>query len=163
MKAKAIGAAYESIRKFNEIASNLDDNVDKVSLALQLDLIQEEYIETVDDFDANDPVGVLDGSIDMFVTVCGFMQKLESLGYDVEEALKRVTENNLSKYVHNNEANLKNYPEKTHEIEVNKKYNLIVYKNENLKVIKPIGFKSVEIDDLVPDYNEVVPHFVEVK
>lgn len=157
MKNKSVGAAYESIRKFNEIASNLDDNVNLASLAHQLDLIQEEYIETVDDFDANDPVGVLDGACDMFVTVCGFMQKLESLGYNVEEALKRVTENNLSKYIPYTEDNLKVYPKNTYEIEINQKYNVIVYKNEDGKVLKPVLFQSVSIDDLVPDVSEIVP------
>ena len=148
MRQKSVGQAYGSVSKFNDIAGQLN-KPDKDSIALQLDLIQEEYLETVEAFDEDDKVEILDGALDMFVVVCGLLQKLEAQGYNVEEALKRVCENNLSKFpsTEGNKTNTWN-PEYTPTF--NKKYNVLVLRDSKGKVRKPEGFKSVDISDCVP-------------
>jgi len=148
MKQKSVGQAFGSVLKFNDIAGQLIEP-NKDSIALQLDLIQEEYLETVDAFDNEDRVEVLDGAIDMWVVVSGLLQKLEAMGYNVEEALKRVTDNNLSKFpsTANNAENSWNGDYTPH---FNKKHQVLVLKDKNGKVRKPDGYKPVNLSDLVP-------------
>lgn len=147
MKQKSVGQAFGSVLKFNEIAGQLS-NPDKDSIALQLDLIQEEYLETVEAFDELNRVGVLDGALDMWVVVSGLLQKLEAMGYNVEEGLKRVTDNNLTKFPEIGFT--QEYVPDNHSQTFNKKHKVYVLKNENGKVKKPHGFKPVSLSDLVP-------------
>lgn len=148
MKQKSVGKAYGSVFKFNEIAGQLNDP-DKDSIALQLDLIQEEYLEGVEAFDNEDRVELLDAAVDMWVVVSGLLQKLEAMGYNVEEALQRVTDNNLTKFpsTANNAMNSWNAD---YEPTFNKKHQVLVLKDKNGKVRKPDGYKSVDLSDLVP-------------
>lgn len=148
MKQKAVGQAYGSIYKFNDISGNLT-NPDKEAIALQLDLIQEEYIETVEAFDEDNQVEILDGACDMFVVVCGLLQKLEAQGYNVEEALARICENNMSKFpsITGNKENV--WPPEFQSM-FNKKYQVLVLKNKYGKIMKPTGFKPMDISDCVP-------------
>ena len=44
-------------------------------------------------------VELLDGAVDVFVVVSGLLQKLQHFGFDVEKALLRVPENNMSKFL----------------------------------------------------------------
>ena len=88
---------YNQVKKFNTVAGQLE-NVTKQSLALQMELIQEEYLELVQAFDDEDDEEYLDATADLFVTVAGLMQKLEAAGFNVEEAMNRVAENNLDKF-----------------------------------------------------------------
>lgn len=146
MKSSVISKAYQDIKKFNDIAENLI-NVDSESIALQLDLIQEEYIETVDAFDAGNNEGILDGAIDMFVVVSGLLQKLEAQGYDVAEAIKRVCDNNSQKFPSLDVGCAYN---KEFELSINEKYNVYVIRDKNGKIRKPEGFVSVDLSDCVP-------------
>ncbi len=91
-----IQQAYDSVRKFNTISNNLD-NVSIDSVASQIEFIKEELDETFDAFTQQDATELLDGACDLFVTVSGLMQKLEASGFNVEKALVRINDNNLSK------------------------------------------------------------------
>lgn len=148
MKQKSVGQAYGSILKFNDIAGNFKGDFDD-SIALQLDLMQEEYLETVEAYDLADDVGLLDGALDMFVIACGLLQKLDDYGYNIEEALKRVCENNLSKFpsTANNATNV--WPPE-YQAMINKKHQVLVLKNKAGKIVKPPSFKPVDISDCVP-------------
>lgn len=148
MKQKSAGQAYGSVFKFNDISGNLNKpNYD--SIALQLDLIQEEYLETVDAFDLDDKVEILDGACDMFVVVCGLLQKLEAQGYDVEEALFRVCDNNMNKFP-TTDGNKTSTWNPAYTAHFNKKYKVLVLKDQNGKIRKPDGFVPVDLSDLVP-------------
>jgi len=149
---KAIGKAYADVYKFNNIAGQFE-NVTESSIALQLDLIQEEYLETVEAFDNKDGVELLDGAIDMFVVVSGLLQKLHASGYNVVGAMKRVTDNNLSKFPDASNPTIPVPVEWTEgwTINHNEQYNVIVWKDANGKIRKPHGFESVNIEDCVPD------------
>jgi hypothetical protein len=117
-----IQEAYKNVKLFNSIAGNLD-NVTPESVDSQMSFIFEELAEGIDavergltarcewttfddeNLDEYDPdVELLDAACDMFVTVAGLMQKLEAVGFDVGGALKKVNENNLSKFPAGNAA-----------------------------------------------------------
>lgn len=142
-----IQEAYQSVKDFNEIAGTLE-NVDDESIALQLDLMQEEYLETVDAFDEGNKVELLDGACDMFVIACGFLAKLEAQGYDVEKALTKVTENNMSKFISIQDKNIV-WSEAYQEM-YNSKHQVIVLRNKAGKIMKRPGFVSVDLSDCVP-------------
>ena len=94
MKVKDyIQESYSKVELFNTICGNLN-NVSLKLVINQLDYITEELKETIE---ATDETDLLDGCVDLFVTVAGLMQKLEAAGFNVAEAMKRVDANNLDK------------------------------------------------------------------
>lgn len=134
---------YEQVEIFNTISGSLA-KVDKASLALQLDLQQEEFIETVDAYDNKNPVELLDGVIDQAVVLFGMMQKLNALGVDVEGAFERVNQNNLSKF---SDSPLQQ-PPKTVAV-FNKRWEVWVFKDAITgKIKKPIDFVPVDLSDI---------------
>lgn len=146
MNQKDIGKAYTATQKFNEISGNLT-NIIKDSIALQLDLIQEMYLQSVQAYDDEDPEEFADGVADIFVVVCGMIQKLSASGYDMKGVLERVAENNLSKYPTVGSA-VRYDP--AHTITVNKKYQVQIIKDTNGKVRKPLDFKPVDLQGCFP-------------
>ena len=108
-----VAAAFDNVFKFNNISKQFEGDV-LSGINLQLDLIFEEFCtETIQAFeqgchalDSKDyeesqqtkPEKLLDGAVDTFVVVSGLLQKLHAAGMDVDAALLRVTENNLSKF-----------------------------------------------------------------
>lgn len=143
---RAILQGYAGTKTFNVVAGTLD-KVDEVSIALQLNLFQEEYLETVQAFDDKDNVELLDGAVDMLIIAFGMIAKLEIAGFDVATAIDRVVANNSSKYTRKDEAVAYNadYVSK-----LNTVYNLIVVKNKDGKIMKPSNFVPVVLNDLVP-------------
>lgn len=134
---------YQEVLIFNTLAGNLD-NVDKNSIALQLDLQQEEYIETVDAFDNKDAIELVDGAIDQIVVGLGLLQKLEAAGVNVEDAFTRINQNNLSKF---SDSILSQPPNTT--AEFNKRWEKWVFKDKNTgKVKKPLDFSPVELSSV---------------
>jgi phosphoribosyl-ATP pyrophosphohydrolase len=146
LTTKSVGRAYHSVKEFNEIANNFN-NVGYDSINNQISFVFEELEETITAFENNDAVETLDGVCDLFVTIVGLMQKLEVAGYNVEEALKRVNENNMSKYIPKGKSFT--YP-KGLTAHHNKKYNVYVLKDETGKIKKPSNFQPVDISDCVP-------------
>lgn len=145
-----LNAALEGVRAFNVIAGNLD-SVTVDNLKAQLKLCKEELQEAIDDLEAGNMVGTLDGAVDMFVTGAGFMLQLERLGFNVNEALVRVNANNLTKYPTVRSFADDLVPEGATPI-FNSKHGRWVLKDANGKVKKPTNFVPVDITDLVPLY-----------
>mgnify|MGYP003651893560 CR=1 FL=1 len=148
MNNKSIAAAYESTRVFNSVAGNLFD-VDEFTVDNQISYIWEEFAECVDAFEQKDSVEVLDAACDLFVTVAGLMQKLESAGFNVEEALKRVCQNNMDKYI---PVGKHLSYDSAFTATLNEEHNVWVLRDSNQKIRKPSSFQSVELNDLVPNY-----------
>lgn len=148
MNNESIAAAYESTRVFNSVAGNLTD-VDAIDVDNQLNFIFEEMQETITAFEKGDTVETLDGACDLFVTVAGLMQKLESAGFNVEEALKRVCQNNMDKYIPVGKP--LSY-DAAFTATLNEEHNVWVIYDSNHKIRKPLTFKSVDLSDLVPNY-----------
>lgn len=160
-----IAEAYQQVELFNEIAGNFD-NVTIESLSNQLDIDYEEVIETITAFDERNDVEFLDGLVDRFVTGMGLLQKAERAGYNVAEAVKRVNLNNLSKfpsYTVNPEvpvyrSDCKHFiceegirPEGT-TVAVNERFSVLVFKDANGKVKKPLNFVPVDLSGTYPNF-----------
>lgn len=141
---------YQDVATFNRIAGNFD-NVDEASLAAQIKVVVEEVAELNDAFSDKNAVEMLDGVCDAFVTVAGLMQKMEVAGFNVDEALKRVCENNLEKFPKTIPIPAAaSYFDNKWQVKYNSKYDCYVLKDQNGKIRKPLGFQSVVLDDLVP-------------
>jgi len=141
-----IDESYSSIKKFNDIAGNLE-NVTPELISNQLSYIFEELTETIDAFESGNDIELLDGSVDVWVTAAGLLQKLESAGYNVQEAMWRVDCNNMSKYPPADNPWYDLLPEGT-TAELNAKYNRVVFKDGNGKVRKPRNFVPVYLSGL---------------
>ena len=146
MDSKVIAKAYTSVKKFNEIAGTLK----APSLEL-LDLYNslgfEELSESISAFEEKNTVEILDGSLDELYIIFGKLQLLEALGMNVTEGIKRVCENNLSKFIP--DGNALRYPADVI-AERNEKYGVTVLRRADGKIQKPIGFSPVDLSDLVP-------------
>lgn len=150
-----IQTAYESVRKFNTIAGNLshanhEQTLD--GLYSQLEFIESELKETIQAFDEQDTVELVDGACDLFVTVAGFMQRLEAAGVNIEKALARVNENNMTKFPqtfeHNQNPDMQ--PDGTELVFTD--YGHVVYKRHyDSKVMKPTTFVPVDLTSCVPN------------
>lgn len=156
-----IATAFDNVFTFNDVAKQFDGNfIDGVNL--QLDLIFEEFCtETIPAFEdgcnaivydkdkekaAKEAIKLLDGAVDTFVVVAGLLQKLQAAGFDVNEALLRVTENNLTKFTKKAEyiwAEKQGY-----EVVYDEQYNLFSYKNSSGKLMKPCSYIPVDLKDL---------------
>jgi hypothetical protein len=142
---------YWDVYAFNNIAGNLA-NVDEASVAAQIKVVVEEVKEIEKAFAEKDSVELLDGVCDAFVTVAGLMQKMSYAGFKVDEALERVCLNNMAKYPSEmSKEELDNCDKQGWDVLYNIDCECYVLKDKNGKIRKPLGFKSVEISDLVPD------------
>jgi hypothetical protein len=141
---------YDSVYKFNDIADNLT-NVSVAKLNAQMKVVVEEIKELQDAFDNKDAVELLDGACDGFVTLMGLIQQMEKVGFKVDEALQRVCDNNLTKFIPDSGEQSAMVLPKEWVIKHNTQHHVYVIKDQNRKIRKPVGFKSVQISDLVPD------------
>ena len=159
--SNVVAAAFDQVYQFNDMAGQFDTNpIDGVNL--QLDLIFEEFCdETIKAFErgcnaiacykdkqeaSKQAVNLLDGVCDTFVVVAGLMQKLQNAGFDVEQALLRVTDNNLSKF--STKADYNWASQQGYEVTYNETYHRFSYRDSNGKLRKSFDYKSVDIGDL---------------
>lgn len=159
--SNVVAAAFDSVFEFNDISKQFDKDP-VAAVDLQIDLIFEELTETISAMDAGlselrnknlkeCEVELLDGAVDVFVVVSGLLQKLQYFGFDVEKALLRVPENNMSKFpVAISPQDTNWYASQGWETEYNHKYNRFVIRDINGKTRKSVDFVPVVLDDLVP-------------
>jgi len=144
--ASYIQQSFYKVYEFNDLAGNFNC-VDGKSLENQCMYIQEELNETLEAIFKGDEVEVIDGACDLWVTVCGLMQKLEAMGFDVKTAMQRVDDNNLQKFP-------KSMDDVTYSpdfnVTRNDKYMRYVIKDQSGKVRKFDNFPKVDLSDLVP-------------
>ena len=168
----AILDSYNKTKLFNQIAGNIA----KGDIKLQLKLMFEEFEETLkancqfimsESGDGKDVhiwdnlawsghlptkinlVELLDGAIDMKVINDGLLQILEAKGFDINKALRKVGDNNLSKYP-KEKPDMSQYPDGwtvTHNVQ----NDMWIIKDENGKIRKPLNFVPVDLSDCVPD------------
>jgi len=140
---------------FNTIAGK-DKDAKLSDLKKQYELINEELKETYEALQQNNPKEVLDGVIDVMVTAIGFIQKLESLGINVQEAMGKTALNNLSKYPITEAVAIESaemYDKQGIDVQVtyNSEYDVFVIKDENDKVRKPSNFVSNDLSPYIPE------------
>ena len=141
--------------EFNSIAGN-DTKLTKQDYEAQYKVLLEEVYEIKEALDTDNVVELVDGVIDVLVVISGFVQKLENQGINMSKAMELITENNLSKYTMNAyvaDMSVADYKSKGIEVvsEFNKEYCVYVLRDTNGKVRKPINFKSVSIEDCIPE------------
>lgn len=139
---------YQDVAEFNRIAGNLD-NVTLESIDNQLSFIFEEFSETITGIEEENAKELIDGACDTFVTVAGLLQKLEAAGVDIREAINRVNQNNLSKFVPITEPLLYD-PQFT--VSVDEKSGRRILKDGNGKIRKPNNFVSVDLQDIADSF-----------
>lgn len=161
-----IATAFDNVFTFNDVAKQFDSDLLQ-GVNLQLDLIFEEFCdETVKAYEegcnaiayskdkekaAKEAVKLLDGAVDTFVVVAGLLQKLQAAGFDVNEALLRVTENNLTKFT--KKAEYLWAEKQGYEVVWNEQHSVFSYRDAAGKLRKSPEYQSVDIDSLAnPDF-----------
>lgn len=153
-----IGKAYKSVHKLNTAFGRFEGTITQAQRTRQLELIREELAEGIDAAETGNLVEEIDAACDLFVTVAGYMQQLERMGCNVQEALKRVCENNMSKLIASDDVDEMNktihkYKADGIDVLIDKSalQGYVVVKNPLTgKALKPASFVAVDIADCVP-------------
>lgn len=127
-------------------------------IRLQAKLLKEETQEVVDAGEYQDATELLDGVVDVFVIWSYLCAQLDKAGYDVIGAMQSVLDNNDTKifksYVDaaQNAEKLSELKDEPHYVESGYLNNVEFYtvRNSYGKISKPIGFKSVELQEFLP-------------
>lgn len=148
----------DNVYQFNEIAGN-NTKLSIEDFQSQQRCLIEEVNEISEGLANKDVEEVLDGVIDTLYVVIGMLHKLEEMGINTSEAMKRIAENNLSKFpTYSKELSDKTFEQynlKGINIRSEIKYvglprnEVLVFTDKNSKIRKPYGFKSVTLKDLV--------------
>jgi NTP pyrophosphatase (non-canonical NTP hydrolase) len=142
MNKDSVGQSFMNIKTMNGIAGSLGGSEESVDL--QLSLCFEELEEAIDAFEKGNAVNLLKESVDLFVVTCGLLQKLESAGYDVEKAMRKVDENNLSKFP---TTRPQQFPAAAATCTYNEMYGRYVIKRPDGKFLKPVEYLAVDLSD----------------
>lgn len=164
-REKSLVIGFREIEKFNHIAGaqpSVKTLWNKTLIAL------EEVEETLDafgawqnathcGFDVNNKE-LIDGGVDSVYTILALVKEFESLGYDFFGAFKTVCENNTTKFVKTAteaEMSVRQYQSQGVECKsvYNEKYDCYSIVDSNNKVRKPLGYKSVELEQFLPKEN----------
>ena len=152
-----VGEAYKSVHKLNTAFGRFEGPITQAQRTRQLELIREELAEGIDAAETGNLVEEVDAACDLFVTVAGYMQQLERMGCNVQEALKRVCENNMSKLIASDDVDEMNktihkYKADGIDVLIDKSalQGYVVVKNPLTgKALKPASFVAVDIADCV--------------
>jgi NTP pyrophosphatase (non-canonical NTP hydrolase) len=123
----------------------------------QVQLITEEAKEIKDALEQGEPeINLLQESLDVLVVTFGLLQMLKNKGYDVDKAMGKVVDCNLSKFPTDKEvaySSSADYLSKGESVYVgyNQEGNVYVLKDENNKIRKPLNFKKVNLEDCKPE------------
>jgi NTP pyrophosphatase (non-canonical NTP hydrolase) len=123
----------------------------------QVKLITEEAKEIKDALEQGEPeINLLQESLDVLVVTFGLLQMLKNKGYDVDKAMGKVVDCNLSKFPTDKEvaySSSADYLSKGESVYVgyNQEGNVYVLKDENNKIRKPLNFKKVNLEDCKPE------------
>ena len=144
---------YENVKLFNNLAG---DNLTKQGFINQQKVLLEEVKEIDEGISNNDIVEILDGVVDTLYVALGQLYKLEQLGCNIEGAIKRVGEDNTSKFPSDEETAVKtvmyyNNQNVNAKWEYNEKYQRYVIKDENQKIRKPYNFIPTDLTQYVPE------------
>jgi len=88
---------FNGVKEFNNVIGNLN-NVDEKKLIAQARCVLEEAKElhyAVTNNEGSEQL--LKETVDVIVTIFGVVQQLQTLGYNVWDALDKVNKNNLTK------------------------------------------------------------------
>jgi NTP pyrophosphatase (non-canonical NTP hydrolase) len=123
----------------------------------QVKLITEEAKEIKDALEQGEPeINLLQESLDVLVVTFGLLQMLKNKGYDVDKAMGRVVDTNLSKFTHSGviaAESVSKYKENNEQVEFSysSENDVWVLKDTNNKIRKPLNFKKVNLEDCKPE------------
>ena len=142
------------VNMFNIIAGNTA-KLTMQDLANQQKLISEEaHYEACKAFEDDDAVQLLDSVIDGLYVVLGQLQKLSLLGFDVQQAMKQVQEDNMKKFPTDEQVAVesvemyKKAGQETAYKQVQGRF--VLYNTRTGKVLKPKGFKPTDLSSFCP-------------
>lgn len=121
----------------------------------QVEIIRSEFQELVNAIEAKDNLEILDGAVDLLVTVFGMIRKLDAAGFNTLKAMDRVGMNNLTKFPTSLtvvDESVKMYAEKGVTIKpvFDHKYDRWALMDEGDKYKKPVNYKNVDLTDCLP-------------
>jgi len=153
---------YNQVIDFNMAAGCVDHKNDTSewwdSVQLQCKLLVEEATEAYTACKLEDKVELLDGAVDTLVIAFRLVDMLEKAGYDVADAFFAINKNNDSKVFDSffeairKSAELEERDGKEHNVATAyvagvEKYTI---RNNYNKIVKPIGFKGVDLTKYCP-------------
>ncbi|MNQ97540.1 Phosphoribosyl-ATP pyrophosphohydrolase [compost metagenome] len=153
---------YNSINQFNYMkGGSYPTDPDSLEFAQvmknQILRVQEELDELLEAIEYNQKEEIIDGICDVLYTALPIAEIAFSAGYKVEPACMEVAKNNLEKYPTSYEIAVKS-AEKLGESYCHidsRDYNGVTYysilRNEDMKLMKPIGYESVNLKKFVPE------------
>lgn len=153
---------YNSINQFNYLkGGHYPTDPDSLEFARvmrnQVLRVQEELNELLEAIEYNQKEEIIDGICDVLYTALPIAEIAFSAGYKVEPACMEVAKNNLSKLVTNFDVAVKSaekYGEghcHVDQISYNGEVYYPILRNEDLKLLKPIGYESVNLSKYVPE------------
>ena len=154
--ANALENLYFATNTFNMIAGN-DQKITDQDFEDQFKVVVEEMKEFQEGHTTKNLEEITDGVIDTFVTLFGYMQKMqERYGIDFAKAMRSIGDNNLEKYPTEEQVAIDT-------VEMYKSQGLDTYytfypdgmcyvirDSKTNKIKKPIGFKNVDLSDCFP-------------
>ena len=154
--AISLEGLYWATNAFNMIAGN-DNKITDQDFEDQFKVVVEEMKEFQDGHTNKDLVETTDGIIDSFVTLFGYMQKMQNrYGIDFAKAMDLIAENNLSKYPTDEQVAIDTV-QMYHEQGLETYYTFhpeslryVIRDSKTNKIKKPIGFKSVDLSVCFP-------------
>ena len=154
----------EDVIKFNVMAKGIATIYSPVSkqfydrLKVQLKLLQEEVDETLEAIDNKDNPEILKEAIDVGVVWMGMMGILRAAGFNIQQGMEDVCNNNLSKILNSEEEAkqsieaLKNQGTEAYIEEVfyfGETYYALRRKGDN-KILKPYNYRKITLEHCVP-------------
>ena len=154
--AISLEGLYFATNGFNMIAGN-DNKISDQDFEDQFKVVVEEMKEFQDGHANKDLVETVDGIVDNFVVLFGYMQKMQNrYGIDFAKAMDLIAENNLSKYPTDEQVAIDTVQMyKDQGLETYYTFNpesnaYVIRDSKTNKIKKPVGFKSVDLSVCFP-------------
>lgn len=138
--------------EFNEIAGTKRKYRKLDECLSSMDLLKEEYQETIDAFEADDRIGVLDGLGDMLVVIAGFLHRM---GVSPDRLMRIINDSNDSKFVYTRDDAIKSVLayedsdvyENVHYVEYDGRYVIFGSKkgSDLVKILKGIHYEEPDL------------------
>ena len=155
---------YESVIKFNIMAKSIAPLYSCRSeefytrLKQQLALVQEELNEALQSIENKDNPELIKELVDIGVVWMGAMGVMRSAGFQIQDAMEKVCENNLNKILDSKEEaeeSIKALAEKGVEAYIEEVFYFgdtyyALRRKSDGKILKPYFFKKLDVSEYVP-------------
>lgn len=155
---------YDDVITFNVMAKSIAPIYSPKSdefysrLKQQLALVQEELNEAIEAIDNKDNPEVIKELIDVGVTWMGAMGVIRSAGFNIQQGMEKVCNNNLSKILDRKEEADKSvefHKERGVEAYIEEVFYMgetlyAVRRKSDNKILKPYNYEKVTLEDCVP-------------